>query len=300
MRSRAPRLAPRAPRLAPAPRASRPAPRASRLAPRSRAPLPRLAPRAPLPRLAPCAPAPCALRSRASRPEPCAPALLRSVECRGGYGICMFWKLLAVPRWIVAGSAALVVFVGYSIGFKLTKDLSWTRALVVGAGGAVTVFLATFVGLSLRQRELRAVGAGQLPPVRQAEAYRAAQRGHIHSDPEIRAVVLRIANHRLKGARRHRGFVLVAGALLAVSAALYLVDGRVVSATVSFVGVAAFGFLLWQMRTVQRRSAELVNATGELSPVGGFGPAWRRRRGEAYPGVTRRGCTGGDARGRAG
>lgn len=184
----------------------------------------------------------------------------------------MFWNLLAAPRWIVGGSAALIIFVGYSLGFKLTKEeLSWTSALVIGAAGAVTVFLATVTGLSLRRRELRAVGADRLSPARQAEAYRAVQRGESHSDPEIREVVLRIAEHRLQGARRRRTLVIIAGGLLLVSTVLQMVGGSFVRAAVSSIGVIAFGFLLWQLKTARRRAAELLSASAESPSAGGNG-----------------------------
>jgi hypothetical protein len=173
----------------------------------------------------------------------------------------MFWKLLAAPRWIVGGSAALIVFVGYSIGFKLTKDLSWTGALAIGAAGAVVVFLAAVVGLSLRRRELRAVGADRLTPVQQAEAYRAAQRGEVHPDPEIRAAALRIADHRVRRGARQRRFLAGLAVFSAATAVVNLLAGNVSSAVVGFVSVVAVGVAVRQLTTARRRAAELVRAS---------------------------------------
>lgn len=173
----------------------------------------------------------------------------------------MYWKLLAAPRWIVGGSAALIVFVGYSIAFKLTKDLSWTSALLIGAAGALVVFLATVAGLSLRLRELRAVEADQLAPGQQAEAYRAAQRGEVHPDPVIRAAALRIANHRVTGGVRQRRVLVGVGVLAAVSAVVNLLAGNASSAVAGFVGVVAFGVLARQLTTARRRAVELVRAS---------------------------------------
>jgi hypothetical protein len=216
----------------------------------------------------------------------------------------MFWNLLAAPRWIVGGSAALIVFVGYSLGFKLTKEeLSWTSALVIGAAGAVTVFLATVMGLSLRRRELRAVGGDRLSPARQAEAYRAVQRGESHPDPEIREVVLRIAEHRVQGARRQRTLVIVAGGLLVVSTVLQVVGGSFVRGAVSFIGVIAFGFLLWQLKTARRRAAELLRASAGSPSADGTGSGSDRRSGAEAgrpAGCDASGRTGGDAGGRVG
>jgi hypothetical protein len=176
----------------------------------------------------------------------------------------MFWKLLAAPRWIVVGSAALIVFVGYSLGFKLTKEqLSWTGALLIGAAGAVVVGLALAAGLTLRAREVRAVGADQLSPGQQAEAYRAAQLGQVHPDPDIRAAALRIADHRVKAGTRQRVLFVVAGVLVTASAVLNLLTGHVSSAVIGFVGVVALLVAIRQVTVARRRAVELVSASDE-------------------------------------
>ncbi|GAB3829991.1 hypothetical protein GCM10028799_56730 [Kribbella italica] len=156
---------------------------------------------------------------------------------------------------------ALVVFVGYSIGFKLTKEqLSWPEALLIGALGGVVVAVAVVLGLTMRQRELRAVGADRLSPGQQAKAYRAAQRGRVDADPEIRAAALRIAEYRVKGGSRQDRLFVVGAVLLATSAVINLTAGKLSSAIIALVGVAGFVVLLAQLKTARRRAAELVNA----------------------------------------
>ncbi|MGC4943463.1 hypothetical protein [Kribbella sp. DT2] len=173
----------------------------------------------------------------------------------------MFWKLLAAPRWIVGGSLALVVFVGYSIGFKLTKEqLSWPEALLIGALGGVVVAVAVVLGLTMRRRELKAVGVDRLSPGQQAKAYRAAQKGQIDADPEIRAATLRIAEYRVKGGSRQKTLLVVAAVLVGASAVINLTAGSGRSAVLGLVVVAALVVLVVQLRTARRRAAELLNA----------------------------------------
>lgn len=175
----------------------------------------------------------------------------------------MLWKLLAAPRWIVGGTAALIVFLGYSIGFKLTKDLSWTHAVVIGAAGAVVVFLAVVTGLTLRRRELRAVEVDQLSPVQQEEAYRSARRGAMHPEPEVQAAALRIANHWVRGGGRQRLLLVVAAVLVAVAAVANLATGNVSSGVFGVITVIALGVLVRQWVLTRRRAAELVRASDE-------------------------------------
>ncbi|MEV6287479.1 hypothetical protein [Kribbella sp. NPDC051770] len=155
---------------------------------------------------------------------------------------------------------ALIAFTGYSIAFKLTKDLSWTAALLIGAAGAAVVFLAVFVGLTLRRRDLRAVGADELSPRQQLKAYRAVQRGRLDPDPALREVTLRIADRRLKGFQRHRLLVIITAALLAVSAVLSILDGRMVGAAITLAGAAGAVGLLVQARILKKRAAQLLAA----------------------------------------
>ncbi|WP_432947973.1 hypothetical protein ACQPXM_12425 [Kribbella sp. CA-253562] len=178
----------------------------------------------------------------------------------------MFRILLTAPRWKIASSAGLLVFVGYGIGFKLVKEVSWFYALVIAAVGAVTAYVVSVLVLGRMRRELKTVGADHLAPAHQVEAYQAVQRGRIHPDPEIRAAAVRIAEHRLKEAPRSRKLFLAAGVLLAASTVVNAVAGNMGSVVINSIGLIASGVTLWQLRTAQRRVAGLVH--GSTGPAG--------------------------------
>jgi hypothetical protein len=173
----------------------------------------------------------------------------------------MFRILLTAPRWKIASSAGLLVFVGYGLGFKLIKEVSWSYALVMAAAGAVTAYVTSVSVLGRMRREVKKVGADHLSPARQVEAYRAVQRGHTHPDPEIRAAAVRIAGHRLKEGPRARKLFLAAGVLLAASTVVNAVDGDVGSVVITSIGLISCGVTLWQLRTARRRAAGLVHGS---------------------------------------
>jgi hypothetical protein len=174
--------------------------------------------------------------------------------------------LLTTPRWKIASSAGLLVFVGYGVGFKLIKEVSWSYALVIAAAGAVAAYVACVLALGGIRREVKTAGADHLSPADQVEAYRAVQRGHTHPDPEIRAAAVRIARHQLRNGPRTRMLFLAAGVFLAASTVANVVDGGVGSVVVTSIALVSCGAALWQLRTAQRRAAGLVQ--GSTGPAG--------------------------------
>ncbi|ONI76481.1 hypothetical protein BWI15_04000 [Kribbella sp. ALI-6-A] len=173
----------------------------------------------------------------------------------------MFRILLTAPRWKLASSAGLLVFVGYGAGFKLVKEVSWSYALVIAATGAVAAYVASTLALGGIRREVKRVGADHLSPAHQVEAYQAVQRGHTHPDPEIRAAAMRIAEHRLKQGPQSRKLFLAAGVLLAALTVINAVAGDVGSVVITSIGLIGAGVALWQLRTAQRRAAGLVHGS---------------------------------------
>jgi hypothetical protein len=174
--------------------------------------------------------------------------------------------LLTTPRWKFASCAGLLVFVGYGVGFKLIKEVSWSYALVIAAVGAVAAYVASVLALGGIRREAKRVGVDHLSPAHQVAAYQAVQRGHTHPDPEIRAAAVRIAGHRLKEGPRARKLFLAAGVLLAALTVINAAAGDVGSVVITSIGLIGAGVTLWLSRTSQRRAAGLVH--GSTGPAG--------------------------------
>jgi Flp pilus assembly protein TadB len=104
--------------------------------------------------------------------------------------------LSKAPRWIMAVSIGLPFGIMMGIYIKIDGPTSWMGAVV---GGLVAgVFFGAVMAFSIDKR-LRAMRAavGDLPAGEAKAARRAADRGPIPTDPEIRAAAVRIATQQL-------------------------------------------------------------------------------------------------------
>jgi hypothetical protein len=132
-------------------------------------------------------------------------------------------RLMSLPIWalfLVTGLPWLPVL----LVIGLVEDADFARAFVPAAVFSVVMGLLVTLALKYRWRaEGRAVGdVGD--EVRRA-AIGASVKGPVPTDPEVRAVALRLAEHRLEQIRRTRVWILVSTALVVV--------GNVISAIYS-------------------------------------------------------------------
>jgi hypothetical protein len=121
------------------------------------------------------------------------------------------------PRWVLGVITGLPF--GLTMGIYTKIDgTSWTEAVVGGLVIGVAFGVAMVFSLDKRLRMVDAA-VGDLPTGKSKAAHRAADRGPIPAEQEIRAAALRIATSQLDLLRPQKLFV-VAMVLLLISALL--------------------------------------------------------------------------------
>ncbi|MFI5693502.1 hypothetical protein ACIA58_16765 [Kribbella sp. NPDC051586] len=104
--------------------------------------------------------------------------------------------LSAAPKWVVA----LIAGAGFGTGmgsFIRNDGSSWTETIVSGLILGVAFGIPMAFWFDKEQRKMRAV-EGDIPTEKLKAAHRAAMRGPVPEDPEIRVAALRIASHQLR------------------------------------------------------------------------------------------------------
>jgi hypothetical protein len=94
-------------------------------------------------------------------------------------------------------------FAVFMTAFYRLQSGSWTVALVSGSIAAV-IFGAVTGPIHARQQRRAEEAAGDLDRSAQRRAARAAVRGAVPDDPEVRAAAARLAAHRREEVERHR------------------------------------------------------------------------------------------------
>lgn len=157
--------------------------------------------------------------------------------------------LNTAPRWVLWLVYGLPFGAAMAIGI-VGDDSSGAAeivgfGLVAGVGFGVCLTFAT----DKQRREIREV-IGEVPASELGTVYRAARRGPVPADPEIRAAALRLARHELAQAR--------IGSMIGIPIVLLVVAGAVfrsddipllpVLAAVAVAGVAYQWYVLWQLK----------------------------------------------------
>jgi hypothetical protein len=101
------------------------------------------------------------------------------------------------PKWVVAVIAG--TYFGTGMGIFIKSDgSSWTETII----GALTLGVAFGIPAAFwfdkERRRQSCAAQGDLPTDKLKSAHRAAERGPIPEDPEVRAAALRIATHHLQ------------------------------------------------------------------------------------------------------
>jgi membrane associated rhomboid family serine protease len=156
------------------------------------------------------------------------------------------------PRW------AWILIMGFSFGASMTVlgrlfiSGSWAASVVGGViGGALYgAFMGPFI---YRQRRQLSVAAGGLSSGERRTAARAATRGPVPSDQQIRLAAARIAGKQLDSLARMRTFTLTTFGVAIVAYAFQAVTTTPLWwAAVAFFG-AMFVMQLWWPRRLRRR-----------------------------------------------
>ncbi|MFG1818458.1 hypothetical protein ACGFIF_32160 [Kribbella sp. NPDC049174] len=129
------------------------------------------------------------------------------------------------PRWLLPALAGLIGGAGTGI-FVRTDGQSWTESGVFAAISAVLFALGAWWFEPRWKREWAEV-EGDLPEDTLQLARRAAERGPVPTDPEIRAAALRIASHSLTGSSWRPGpkAITAIGVVLAIATVGAAVSG---------------------------------------------------------------------------
>ncbi|NEA37180.1 hypothetical protein [Streptomyces sp. SID13031] len=169
---------------------------------------------------------------------------------------------LTIKPWLAGLAAGLffgVFFAAISvITFRDELD-SWLWMIIPGLVAAVGVALAAGLGLLSTQRRLRPAVEG-LSPEAARVALKAARRGPVPTQPEIRAAALGIAERQLAGFLRVRIWLLIAGACAIVSQVFLALDDdgfdwwRLLAAAAF---ALAFAMQFYQPKLTRRRIAQL-------------------------------------------
>lgn len=161
------------------------------------------------------------------------------------------WALLLVT-WLFW---AVVTFV---MGVVADRDLLWTFVFAVGIG-LITAAALTF-GIKSRLRwENRALGDASKDVRRQA--LRAAWKGPVPADPEVRAAAIEVAQEQLRQMRRTRLILVVAvtvGLVATIASAITGSPWRMLY-TLPYVVLFAAAFVLTPRRL--RHRLALLSAT---------------------------------------
>ena len=172
--------------------------------------------------------------------------------------------LADAPRWVL-GVVTGVPF-GAATGVYTTIDepTSWTEAIVAGLIVGVIFGAAMAYSLDQRRREVRAA-AGELPANKVKVARRAAHRGPVPTDPEIRAAARRIAIQLLDRFFRGRKLSIAVMALVVVFGVGMALTGSPWRLLYALGAVTALiNQRYWPIR-IRRRIALLSEATDETA-----------------------------------
>ncbi|MEV6415858.1 hypothetical protein [Kribbella sp. NPDC051718] len=125
-------------------------------------------------------------------------------------------RLNSTPTW-----ALLLIFwlawaaVTFAIGIIETRDLLWS----VVSAAVISLVIATGMALAIKARLRWENGAlGDAPKDHRRLALKAAWKGPIPTDPELRATTLAVAQEQLRQMRRGRPLQIIAISLAVISA----------------------------------------------------------------------------------
>jgi hypothetical protein len=139
---------------------------------------------------------------------------------------------------------------------------SWTTGLFTGLLSAV-IFGAVSGPIQARQQRQALEAAGDLGSDAQRRVSRAAGRGQVPSDPEVRAGAARLAAYRREEVERHRWWTTaVFLAFAGLGAWIAVTDQPWMWLGVAFFVLAA-GAQQWMPRHYRRREALLTGSAGQ-------------------------------------
>lgn len=163
------------------------------------------------------------------------------------------------PRWLRVAFACLVGGAGTGLLAK-TDGVSWTTSGVAAVIGGI-VFAVAIWRFEPKWRRERAEIEGGLPADKLRLARRAAERGPVPADPEIRAAALRIASRNLTTLQRPGPRITTAiGVVMAIATIGAAMSGSWWAPLYALSACATLYSGLYRPKQLRRR-IELITAT---------------------------------------
>jgi hypothetical protein len=163
------------------------------------------------------------------------------------------------PRWLLAVWIGLIGGAGVGFFFK-TDGTSWTASGIIAGIAAIPFALATW-RLEPQWRRKREELEGDLSADKLKLARRAAVRGPVPTDPEIRAAALRIASDGLTRSRWQPGprLTTALGGVMAIACVGAAVSRSLWALPYAFSATAML-YSGWYLPRQLRRRIELLSA----------------------------------------
>jgi hypothetical protein len=172
--------------------------------------------------------------------------------------------LADAPRWVAGVVTGIPFGAAMGVYTKIDGPTSWTAAIVGGLITGVAFGTGMALWLDRQRRELRAA-AGDLPAGKLMAARRAAHRGPVPIDPEIRAAARRIATRQLdRFLRTRKLFIAVMALAVVVGVGMALTGSPWRLLYALGAGALLIDQRYWPQR-LRRRIALLSEATDETA-----------------------------------
>ncbi|MEU4607452.1 hypothetical protein AB0F43_31085 [Kribbella sp. NPDC023972] len=169
-----------------------------------------------------------------------------------------------LPRWVEAALAGVPFGIAMGLFAKL-DGAGWLGAGFVASSGIPFGLMMAWWGPRWRGELERA--EADVPPDKLQVARRAASRGPVPEDPEVRAAAVRIASAELTQALRNRKFMLLFGGVVLIAVVGAAAEGSLWALLYAFVAAVVLYFHWYRPRQLRRR-IELLGAaeTGRVEP----------------------------------
>jgi hypothetical protein len=162
------------------------------------------------------------------------------------------WYLRA-PWWKLSLVMGALLAPFFTVMFRLGRDMGWAAAVPTGL--LTAAICGPILGyMAWKQAHESISGAGSLPEDHLARAERAARRGAVPQEDELRQAALGIVEHRLLMLHATRVRALVSTASLLVVAVLLAVSHSPWWWMGVGFGLALLAFVLWTPAHLERRA----------------------------------------------
>jgi hypothetical protein len=195
-------------------------------------------------------------------------------------------RLLTAPWWMLSLGASVLFGLATGLLLMFVTPLLYGPATGSGTtfrfvGGIVGVAGGIVFGLVLgpvlaRENQRALITLGDLPAERQREAVRAASRGPVPADPEVRSAAARLAEFQLAQTLRSRKAAVVILPLNIVAQVLLTISGSAWHWVLAAFFAVPLAVIVWQPRRLRRRIDLLQQGSVRVPDPGSGHRDWTR------------------------